>query len=85
MPRKYIYVTAVAIEKGIITLVEPNGCINFYAQRGISKLTQEQFKKCIAEGKLDCRIKSLPELPSNYCIRFEDEQIMGKARATFKP
>ena len=37
----------------------------------------------VAAGKLASYWWSCKELPSNYSISFEDEEIMGKARATF--
>lgn len=76
-------ITAVSIEQGVIELIEPNGAINWYRQRGIDKLTQEQVAIAVNAKILHPRIFELQELPKNYSISFEDEEIQGKARTTF--
>lgn len=77
------YITAVSIDKGIITLIEPDGLIGFYRQRGIGSLNAAQLQILVSMGLLDARWKQAKELPKNWSISFEDEEIMGKARATF--
>lgn len=77
------YITAVSIDKGIITLVEPDGRIGFYRQRGIGRLDRQKELALIQRGLLDIRWKETKELPRNWSISFEDEEIMGKARATY--
>lgn len=77
------YITAVSIERGIITLIEPNGTIGLYRQRGIQRLDERFELQLIAMGLLDSRWRQFKELPKNWSISFEDEEIMGKARATF--
>lgn len=77
------YLTAIAIEKGIITLIEPDGLIGFYRQRGIKALSEQQRQVLIKNNVLDARWEQAKELPRHWSISFEDEEIMGKARATF--
>lgn len=77
------YLTAVAIDKGIITLIEPEGMIGFYRQRGIRALSDRQREMLIKNNLLDERWAQAKELPKHWSIAFEDEEIMGKARATF--
>jgi hypothetical protein len=77
------YLTAVSIDKGIITLVEPDGRIGWYRQRGINRIEPAERERLIKLGALDSRWQQAKELPSNWSISFEDEEIMGKARATF--
>lgn len=77
------YLVAVSIEAGIITLIEPDGRIGFYRQRGIQRLNPLQIQKLVQLGLLNPRWREAKELPSNWSICFEDEEIMGKARATF--
>lgn len=77
------YLTAVSIEAGIITLIEPNGQIGFYRQRGIGALGTIAQTMLIKRGLLDPRWSQAKELPRNWSIEFEDEEIMGKAQATF--
>lgn len=76
-------ILAVSIVGGIITLIEPTGLINYYRQRGIQRFTQAQIAFAINSGALDPDWANYPELPRYYHIYFEDEEIMGKAKATF--
>lgn len=77
------YLTAISIINGIIVLILPDGEIGYFRQRGIQRLPNEVIANLIATNRLDRRWKAYKELPSNYSISFEDEEIMGKARATF--
>ena len=77
------YITAICIRAGIITLIEPDGSIADYRQRGMNTMNKMYVNKLIFAGLLDPRWKQYKELPKNYRIYFEDEEIMGKARATY--
>lgn len=77
------YITAISIDRGIITLIEPDGSINYYRQRGMNTIPVNQIKVLIAKGLLDPNWKQVKELPKHYSISYEDEEIMGKARATY--
>lgn len=81
---RWEYITAIAIDKGVIQLIEPDGRINFYSQLGIKNLGAPRINKLIQEGKLHPKVLKLPDIPKNYSISFEDEEIMGKAERTFK-
>ena len=77
------YITALSINQGVITLVEPNGEVAYYRQRGIGSLPNVVIPKLISMGALSSRWNTFKELPKNYSISFEDEEVMGKAFATF--
>ncbi len=77
------YLTAVSIERGIITLIQPDGSIGFYRQRGLGMISDINKQRLINRNLLDPRWKMVKELPKNWSIEFEDEEIMGKARASF--
>lgn len=77
------YLTAISIDKGIILLIEPDGKLGNYRQRGIGALNPQLRNKLIQVGLLAYNWECFKELPRNYSIEFEDEEIMGKARATF--
>lgn len=77
------YLTAVTVEKGIITLIDPDGEIKQYRQRGIGRIDPRYYVPLIKAGFLVKDWKTYKELPAHYSIEFEDEEIMGKARATF--
>lgn len=79
------YLTAIAIDKGIIQLIKPDGNIGYYRQRGITKYTPDQVKNFVRKGLLIKQWDKCEELPYNWSISFEDEQIMGRAYATFNP
>lgn len=78
-----IYLTAISIEAGIITLIGETGAIENYRQRGIGSLPQNVRTLLIGKQLLHPRWEQVKELPRHYSIVFEDEEIMGKARATY--
>ena len=80
-----IQVTAVAIQKGVIRVIEPNGLLRDYAQRGLSKYSDEMKLKSLREGIITQYTLTLRELPKNYSISFECPEIQGRAYATFNP
>lgn len=77
------YITAISIENGIILLIEPNGQLGMYHQRGIKTLTKPEINSEIRAGRLNPNWDNFPELPRNYSISFEDPEIMGRAIATY--
>ena len=77
------YLTAIDIDKGIIKLIDPKGLIVIYRQRGIQKLPEQVINSCILKKILYGKWKSIPELPRNWSISFEDPEIQGRALATF--
>lgn len=79
------YITAISIQKGIINVIEPNGEIGAYAQKGIKTLSQASLHELIYKGALDPTALILTEIPANYNISFEEPSIMGRASKTFKP
>lgn len=80
-PREYLL--ALSIDKGLITLIKPNGEIGVYRQRGIPVRNSIQTLYLIEGGHLSPDWSNHKELPKNWSISFENEEIMGKARATF--
>lgn len=77
------YLTAVSIVGGIITLIDYNGNIRYFRQRGIKKLTDSQRQKLIYLGLLQKNWETFAELPSHISISFEDPEVMGRARASY--
>ena len=82
-PQDREYITVIAIHKGIIRLIEPDGTVGFYRQRGIQRLPPNVIAKAIEIGELDPRWEQVKELPRNWSISYEDEEIMGRAYATY--
>ena len=78
------YLTAIQIEAGIITLIRPDGNIDCYRQRGINQIDNNLKIKLIRAGCLNPNWSKYTELPRNWSISFEDEEIMGHAYATFQ-
>lgn len=74
---------AVSIVAGIITLLDEKGTLIYYRQRGITGIDPTVKLYLINAGFLHRNWDKFRELPSNISIRFEDEEILGKARATF--
>lgn len=83
MAKERQYLTAVSIIGGIITLIDLDGNIKYYRQRGIGKLTDGQRQGLIAMGLLQRNWSMFSELPSYISISFEDPESMGKARASY--
>ena len=83
MGKERKYLTAVMISGGIIQLIEPDGSIGYYAQRGIHKLSKADMCYAIETRMVDPRAFNLKELPKNYSISFECPEVQGKAVATF--
>lgn len=77
------YITAIYIEKGIVELIEPDGTIGYYRQVNIQKLPQQIIDEAIKRGELDKNWKSYKEIPQNWSIAFEDQEIQGRALKTF--
>lgn len=75
--------TAVTIVAGIITLIDENGKICYYRQRGITNIPPQVKLYLVNAGFLHRNWINFKELPSNISIKYEDEDIIGKARATF--
>ena len=78
-----IYLMAITIEKGIITLIEEEGNIGYYRQRGIQRINPTIRALLIQRGFLDKRWQTVPELPRNYSIYYEEPDIQGRAVATY--
>lgn len=77
------YLTAISITNGIILLIEEDGTLNEYRQRGIQTLSPNIINSEIRHGRLNSYWRNYPELPANYSISFEDTEIMGRALATY--
>lgn len=85
MARKYEYITAIEINKGLIKLIDVDGEIRVYRQRKIQNNSPYIIQLSIQRGELHPSWSKVKELPYNYVISFEDEEIMGKAKPTWKP
>ena len=77
------YLTAVTIVAGIITLIDYNGNICYYRQRGIKKFTDKQRQLLMSCGLLARNWEQYKELPPYISISFEDPEIMGRAQASY--
>lgn len=81
--KQRVYLTAISIERGIITLVGENGEIEMYRQRGIGAIPANVKTLLVHKRLLHPRWNEFKELPRHYSVVFEDEEIMGRARATY--
>lgn len=77
------YLTAVSINAGIITLIEPNGNIGYYRQRNIQNLGVQKRACLVKIGALNKDWAKYKELPRNYSISYEEPEIQGRALASF--
>ena len=81
--RERQYLTAVSIIAGVITLIDYNGNLQQYRQRGIKRFSDKQRQVLISCGLLVQNWEKYKELPSNISISFEDPEVMGKAQASY--
>ena len=77
------YLMAVSIMNGIITLIEDDGTIQCYRQRGITRLSKAAIEQEVRGGRLVSSWMKYRELPANFSIYFVDPEIMGRALATY--
>ena len=77
------YLTAITIVGGIITLIEPDGSIGYYRQRGMTRANQVDLENLTKRGIIQSNWRNFKELPPHYSIAYEDTEIMGRAVATF--
>ena len=74
---------ATLIVAGIIELIDGNGDIVYYRQRGINQIPVDVRNLLISKGMLNRYWTNYKELPRHVSIYYEDEVIMGKAQASF--
>jgi len=77
------YIMAVSIRNGLILLIEPDGQLATYRQRGVQTLSKEEIASEIKKKELAPDWNKYQELPKHYSIYFEDPEIMGRAVATY--
>lgn len=77
--------TAVAVDKGLITVINEQGHLEHYAQRGIAIYNNEQKYALVKAGKLNPAALSFKELPRNIRIQYECPDVQGRAYATYNP
>ena len=78
------YLTVIMIMGGIITLIESDGSIGYYRQRGMTRIPQIALSNMIRRGVVDANWRDYKELPKHYTISYENQELMGKAMASFK-
>lgn len=79
MKQEKVYLTAISVTAGIITLLAQDGVIKKYRQTGISSMTDEQRLELIRLGLLERNWHCFEEIPKQTEIFYEDEEILGKA------
>lgn len=77
------YLTALCIVGGIITLIDEDGEIKNFRQRGITNIPDNYKTKLIGMGVLNNKWFMFKELPKNISISYEDSSYLGRASATF--
>ncbi len=75
--------TVIVIIAGVIELIEDDGNIAYYRQRGIDQIPLEIKEFLISKGMLNRYWKSYPEIPKNAYIRYADPSTMGRALKTY--
>ena len=81
--KEKVYSTAIAIDRGLISLIMENGTIGYFLQRGVHCVSEEDKAKLVYKGLLIPNYKNFKELPANYKIEFEEPDIQGRAKVSF--
>jgi len=72
------------ISGGIITLLDEEGNLSYYKQKGIARMGRDRKERLIREGVLDREVDRFKALPSKYRLVWEDASVMGRPEDTFK-
>lgn len=83
MAKEKQYCLCISIVAGIITLIDTEGAIREYRQRGIDNFDEKLIFLLKNFGMLDPKWMMYEVLPSNIRLYYEDEYLMGKARAFY--
>ena len=79
-----INVIALYVVKGMISLIDTDGEVRVYRQRGIQRLSEVEIAKEIKEGRLNKDWKQYKEVPNNYSVSFECPDIQGRCLVTYR-
>ncbi len=77
------YLTAISICAGIITLIDYNGNLCQYRQRGIGRFNHEQRMNLISLGLLQRGWERYEEIPKHIVLSYEDSTLLGKASSKY--
>ena len=75
--------TVFSLTAGIIGLVNEDGDIVYYRQRGITNLDIATRQELIRLGLLYRTWYNFEELPRDIKIHYEDEEVLGQACAVY--
>mgnify|MGYP000879459459 CR=1 FL=1 len=76
-------ITAIAVYKGAVQVIEPTGNIMTYRQRNIGNMSEKNINNAIQKGLLRMDILNIPDIPSNYNLEYEETSIMGEVEEYF--
>ena len=79
------YMTVIRVQKGLISLIEPDGSIATYRQTRIMDLKEEDRQTYIDQGILSPDWAKYPQIPKHYLIYSENEDTEGPPRRAFFP
>lgn len=79
-----IEVMAVYSMDGVIAVIEPWGDVVKYKQKGLKDIKDDTLTKLISSNALSTDVRELDEIPENYNIYFEDEEIQGRIESKFE-
>lgn len=77
------YVTLVSYDRGIISVVNPDGKIGTYTQRGVHKLNEMQYRMAVGAGMLRPDARNFKDFPKEFTLNNERPDIMGRVKVTF--
>ena len=84
MRKKNKVLTAISIYKGVITLIDEDGEVKHYLQRGIESMTMMKKAELGRQNLLDFDASlAYKDLPKDISIEFEDPSVQGKVYVTY--
>lgn len=80
-----VRVTGVWYRRGLVCVIESNGEMVVYLQKGINELTEIERHRFINYGVIVSDWKNFKVIPSNHSIITDDISVTGKIYATYNP
>lgn len=75
-------VTGISVEKGVISVIDPNGDTKMFRHPLIGGMTPEEVKERIEKGELAENLFDFDAFPNNWEIETEEPEITGDLATT---
>ena len=76
-------VTGIAVDKGVISVIDPEGVVRMYRHPLVEKLAITEVQRMIDDGTLADNLFDYHAFPSDWEIETEEPDITGDLATTF--